>query len=65
MSHQYTMSSSCCGACKYWCGERKVIGNHHIEVKDTQASGTCTKSGNIRCGKQMEARESCSQWTKV
>ena len=42
-----------------------MIGNHHIEVKDSQATGDCSKPGNIRCGKQMEARESCAQWTKV
>ena len=65
MSHQYMRNSSSCGACKYWQGDRKIIDSNHIEVKDTLVCGACSKPGNIRCGKQMEARESCSQWTRL
>lgn len=64
MSHQYPKGATHCGTCQYWRGDRKVVSSNYIEVKDTRATGTCSKPGNIRCGKSMQAYESCSQWTK-
>lgn len=64
MSHQYPKTATHCGTCPYWRGDRKVVSANYIEVKDTRVAGTCAKPGNVRNGKQMQACESCSQWTR-
>lgn len=64
MSHQYPKHAIHCGTCRYWRGNRRVVSASHVEVKDTRDTGACSKPGNVRCGQQMQAYESCSQWTK-
>ena len=64
MAHGYPKTARHCGTCRYWTGCRSDRGGDYY-VTNTRDTGTCQKSGNIRCGKEMMAYESCTQWTKV
>ncbi len=64
MGIEYPKAAIHCGTCRYWRGDRKLNNVGYYVLKDSRIRGTCSKPGNVRCGKDMQAYESCSQWTK-